>query len=77
VLDARYNEDILDLEENLHQLFNRLIFSWEELKDIFAYARSRNIDVFSTPFDVDSVEMLDKLDVPATRSRRWTWSTCH
>lgn len=65
VLDARYNEDILDLEENLHQLFNRLIFSWEELKDIFAYARSRNIDVFSTPFDVDSVEMLDKLDVPA------------
>lgn len=65
VLDARYNEDILDLEENLHQLFNRLIFSWEELKDIFAYARSRNIDVFSTPFDVDSVEMLDKLEVPA------------
>ena len=65
VLDARYNEDIMDLEENLHQLFNRLIFSWEELKDIFTYARSRNIDVFSTPFDVDSVEMLDKLDVPA------------
>jgi sialic acid synthase SpsE len=65
VLDARYNEDILDLEENLHQLFNRLIFSWEELKDIFAYARSRNIDIFSTPFDVDSVEMLAKLDVPA------------
>lgn len=65
VLDARYNEDILDLEENLHQLFNRLIFSWEELKDIFTYARSRNIDVFSTPFDIDSVELLDKLDVPA------------
>ncbi|PKO41830.1 MAG: hypothetical protein CVU30_12885 [Betaproteobacteria bacterium HGW-Betaproteobacteria-3] len=65
VLDARYNEDILDLEENLHQLFNRLIFSWEELKDIFAYGRSRNIDVFSTPFDIDSVEMLDRLDVPA------------
>jgi sialic acid synthase SpsE/protoporphyrinogen oxidase len=65
VLDARYNEDIMDLEENLHQLFNRLIFSWEELKDIFTYARSLNIDVFSTPFDVESVEMLDKLDVPA------------
>ena len=65
VLDARYNEDILDLEENLHQLFNRLIFSWEELKDIFEYARFRNIDVFSTPFDIDSVEMLEKLDVPA------------
>jgi sialic acid synthase SpsE/protoporphyrinogen oxidase len=65
VLDARYNEDILDLEENLHQLFSRLIFSWEELKEIFAYARSRNIDVFSTPFDLDSLEMLEKLDVPA------------
>ena len=65
VLDARYNEDIMDLEENLHQLFNRLIFSWEDLKDIFTYARSRNIDVFSTPFDVDSIDMLEKLDVPA------------
>ncbi len=65
VLDARYNEDILDLEENLHQLFSRLIFSWEEMKEIFMYARSRNIDVFSTPFDLDSLEMLDKLDVPA------------
>jgi N,N'-diacetyllegionaminate synthase len=65
VLDARYSEDILDLEENLHQLFKRLIFSWEELNEIFTYARSRNIDVFSTPFDVDSVDILDKLSVPA------------
>jgi len=65
VLDARYNEDFLDMEENLHQLFNRLIFSWEEIKDIFCYARSRNIDVFSTPFDLDSVEVLSRLDVSA------------
>jgi N,N'-diacetyllegionaminate synthase len=65
VLDARYNEDILDLEENLHQLFTRLIFSFDELKEIFNYARSRNIDVFSTPFDIDSVEILEKLKVPA------------
>lgn len=65
VLDARYNEDIMDLEENLHQLFSRLIFSWDELKEIFAYARSRNIDIFSTPFDTGSVEMLEKLNVPA------------
>jgi len=64
-LDARYHEDILDLEESLHQLFNRMIFSRDELEDIFAYARSRNIDVFSTPFDLDSVEALESLDVPA------------
>lgn len=65
VLDARYNEDILDLEENMNQLFNRLIFSFEELKDLFSYARSRNIDVFSTPFDRDSLELLSNLNVPA------------
>ena len=65
VFDARYNEDILDLEENTHQLFNRLIFTWEELRDIFAYAHSRNIEIFSTPFDVESVELLNSLDVPA------------
>ena len=65
VLDARYSEDILDLEENLHQLFNRLIFSFKELEEIFFYARSKNIDIFSTPFDIESVQLLEKLNVPA------------
>lgn len=65
VLDARYNEDVLDLEENLNQLFNRLIFSRDELKEIFSYARARQIDVFSTPFDIESLELLEQLNVPA------------
>lgn len=65
VLDAKYNEDILDLEENLHQLFNRLIFSTDELREIFHYATERNVDVFSTPFDLESVELLTRLNVPA------------
>lgn len=65
VLDARYTEDILDLEENFHQLFNRLIFSYEELYEIFSYAKLRKIDIFSTPFDVESVGVLERLNVPA------------
>jgi len=65
VLDARYHEDIHSLEENLSELFDRLIFSYEETESLFSYAKSKKIDVFSTPFDIESVEILESLDVPA------------
>ena len=64
-MDARYNEDILDSEENLHQLFSRLIFSRSELSDIFDHAKSKNIDFFSTPFDHESLELLSSFNPPA------------
>lgn len=65
VLDARYSEDILALEENLSELFDRLIFTRSELQDIFEHARRQRIDVFSTPFDIESVKLLQTLEVPA------------
>jgi sialic acid synthase SpsE len=64
-MDARYHEDIHSLEENLSELFDRLIFSFEETENLFTYARSKNVDVFSTPFDIESVRILERLDVPA------------
>lgn len=63
VLDARYNEDILDAEENLHQLFDRLIFNRADLEEIFEYAKKKHIELFSTPFDIESVNLLEELGV--------------
>lgn len=64
-LDSKYNEDILDTEENLSQLFDRLIFNEEQLSEIFSYAKQRNMEIFSTPFDLESLDLLHGLDVPA------------
>lgn len=46
-------------QETLQQLLKRLELSQEEQRELFAYARSRGILVFSTPFDFDSVDFLD------------------
>lgn len=64
VMKARYAEDLLDIEESLNQLFERLIFSYDDLSDLFLYARQKGLDVFSTPFDFESIDFLEKLDVP-------------
>ncbi len=65
VLDSRHHETLLDMEESLSQLFNRLIFSKLELEEIFSYAKKVGIEIFSTPFDLESLETLSELDVPA------------
>ena len=62
---ARYNEETLDQEETLADLLDRLIFKQNEIEEIFEYGRSLNILVFSTPFDLSSVEALEKIGVPA------------
>jgi sialic acid synthase SpsE/protoporphyrinogen oxidase len=63
--DARYKEDLFDLEESLDQIFDRLVLSREVLEDIFAYAETRGITAFSTPFDASSAKVLNELSVPA------------
>jgi sialic acid synthase len=41
-----------------------LEFSEEQLKELFNYAKQLNIICFATPFDVKSVELLERLDNP-------------
>jgi len=61
---ARYFEETLDQEESLPALLDRIIFSLDELKDIFEYAHTKNILIFSTPFDKESIGLLEHLEVP-------------
>lgn len=63
VKSANYAEKIIGLEESIPQMFNRLLLTREQHKEIFNYARSKNIQIFSTPFDLKSVQFLESLNV--------------
>ena len=61
---SRYFEETLDQEESISDQIDKLIFSKQELVEIFNYAKSLNFDLFSTPFDFESASILNELDVP-------------
>lgn len=61
---ARYYEETLDQEISLSDELDNLIFSIEQLEEIFTFGKTLNIEVFSTPFDTASVELLHSLGVP-------------
>ncbi|MFH1581713.1 MAG: N-acetylneuraminate synthase family protein [Pseudomonadota bacterium] len=60
---AKYSETIIGLEETLYDMFDRLAMSYDAQKELFAYARGQGIEVFSTPFDHQSVDFLESLGV--------------
>lgn len=60
---VRYAETIIGTEETLFEMFDRLAMSFEEQKELFAYAMKRGIVIFSTPFDFESVVFLESLGV--------------
>jgi len=50
-------------EETMHEMFSRLSMPFSEQKELFDYAREQGIEVFSTPFDFQSVDFLESLGV--------------
>lgn len=63
VKSVKYAETILGTQETLFEMFDRLSLSFEEHLEIFSYARDKGIEIFSTPFDFESVDLLEKLNV--------------
>ena len=59
---SRYVEKILGTEETDYEMFKKNELSYEQTKEIFAYAKGRTI-IFSAPFDIESAEELSKLGV--------------
>lgn len=64
VKKAKYAEQIVGLEENIYELLSRLELSAEDHQKIFDYGRKIGIDVFSTPFDLQSADLLESLNTP-------------
>jgi sialic acid synthase SpsE/protoporphyrinogen oxidase len=59
---SRYVEKILGTEETDYEMLKKNELSYDQLKELFAYAKGR-IMVFSSPFDIESTEELERLGV--------------
>ncbi len=49
---------------DLRSLYRMAQLPWEMHNEIFAYCKQRGLTVFSAPFDIPSVEFLERLDCP-------------
>jgi len=60
VKSANYIEKITDQEESLSQMFDKYNLTQPNQKKIFDYARSKGLIIFSTPFDIESADFLNR-----------------
>lgn len=59
VRTSRYYEDLVDTQESLSSMLDKISFNEQETKHLFEYARNKNMTIFSTPFDINSLELLE------------------
>lgn len=65
VKSEKYAEKVIGTQESISELFKRLSLSFSDQRKIFRYAKKKHIMIFSTPFDKESADFLEKLNVPA------------
>ncbi|MEE8483142.1 MAG: N-acetylneuraminate synthase family protein, partial [Nitrospinota bacterium] len=46
-------------------IIESLSFSFKEQEELFAFAKKKNALLFSAPFDTETADFLEKMDVPA------------
>jgi len=63
IKSAHFAEKADGIEETLHDMFSRLSMPFSEQKELFSYAKKHGIEIFSTPFDFESVDFLETMDV--------------
>ena len=52
-------------DKKLYDLYQEAYLPWEWHEELFKYARSLNIDIFSTPFDKTAVDFLEQFNPSA------------
>jgi N-acetylneuraminate synthase/N,N'-diacetyllegionaminate synthase len=62
---AEYQKETTGAEESQYEMIKKLELTEEDFRDLFDYAKNRDIIFSSSPFDKESVELLYELDVPA------------
>jgi pseudaminic acid synthase len=50
---------------SLYELYEKAFTPWGWHKELFDYANTQGISIFSTPFDFSAIELLESLDAPA------------
>jgi len=63
IKSVHFAEKADGVEETLHDMFKRLAMPFLQQKELFIYARKKNIEIFSTPFDFESVDFLEEMGV--------------
>lgn len=61
-------EKRVDESSNIFDILKQCELSREAETELFEFARDHGLTIFSTPFDVESVEFLDELGVPAFKA---------
>ena len=51
--------------KSLYELYEEAFMPWEWHKPLFDYANKLNITIFSSPFDITAIDLLEDLNVPA------------
>lgn len=64
-MKARYQEATTGKEETQFEMIKKLEISPKDFEELSGYAQEKGIIFLSTPFDRESVDLLDKLKVPA------------
>ncbi len=60
---SKYVETIIGVDETDFQMFSKYELSREDHLRIFDYCRKKNFPIFSAPFDLESVDLLDEMGV--------------
>ncbi len=58
---AEYQKDTTDAKQSQYDMIKKLELDADTHKELIAYSKTKNIMFLSTPFDLDSVDLLDDL----------------
>lgn len=61
---AEYQKENTGIEESQFEMVKKLELSFEQFRSIQQYCKEKKIMFLSTPFDLDSVEFLEEIDIP-------------
>lgn len=60
---AKYQETVENRQENQYEMLKKIELSADDFREISAYCEKRDVVFLSTPFDFDSIELLESLNV--------------
>ena len=61
---AEYQKETTDAKESQFEMIKKLELDVDTHYELISYCNSKNIMFLSTPFDLDSIDLLDKLELP-------------
>lgn len=65
VRTSRYYEDLVDTQVSLSEMLDNVSFTYEQTKELFEFGADKGITIFSTPFDLESLDQLESINCPA------------